>query len=48
MSNPHKLKLGEKILVPAAYLRGRSMDGKVTFVQGEAKMQPGGRGCGSS
>ncbi len=44
LSNPHKLQPGTKIAVPIAYLKGTPLEGKVTFVQGDAKAQLAGQG----
>ena len=44
LNNPHKLNLGDRIMVPVAYLKGMPLEGNVTFVQGEAKAQMGGQG----
>jgi hypothetical protein len=43
LKDPRRLQPGVKIMVPAAYLKGMPVDGRVTFVQGEARAQIGGR-----
>jgi len=45
LSNPHKLQPGTEIALPIAYLKGTPLEGKVTFVQGDAHAQPGGQGA---
>jgi hypothetical protein len=45
LSNPHKLQPGMKIALPIAYLKGTPMEGKVNFVQGDAKARLGGKGA---
>lgn len=45
LNDPRKLQPGAKIMVPVAYLKGMPLDGRVTFVQGEAKGQIGGPGA---
>jgi hypothetical protein len=43
LKDPRKLQPGMKIAIPIAYLKGTPLEGKVTFVQGDAKAQPGGQ-----
>ncbi|MBA4397030.1 MAG: hypothetical protein C0394_06580 [Syntrophus sp. (in: bacteria)] len=45
LRDPHKLQPGTEIALPLAYLKGTPLEGKVTFVQGDAKAQPGGQGA---
>ena len=45
MKNPHKMMPGDKIMVPSVYLQGTPLNGKVVFVQGDAKVQMGGEGA---
>ncbi len=44
LNDPYKIMPGGKILVPASYLKGMPLKGRVTFVQGEAKAQLAGHG----
>jgi hypothetical protein len=39
-----KIAAGTKLYVPLAYLQGTPIEGKVTFVQGDARVQKDGRG----
>jgi len=44
LKDPRKLQPGAKIAIPIVYLKGTPLESKVTFVQGDAKVQPGGQG----
>ena len=44
MGNAHRVQPGAKLNVPIAYLKGVPVNGRVTFVQGDAKARPGGQG----
>jgi len=48
LKDPRKLQPGTKIAIPIIYLKGTPLEGKVTFVQGDAKAQPGGQGAWAS
>jgi hypothetical protein len=44
LANPHMIQPGTRLSVPVSYLKRTPLEGKVTFVMGDAKAQMGGRG----